>query len=62
MYSVPPDFILFALICSFSFGATVFVIFFLMYFFFFTFKHFVRLLFYIRLIAWWLCIFIRFVN
>ncbi len=48
---MPPDFICFALIrsVSYSFGATAFddlqVV-------FFTFKHFVSLLFYIRFIAW----------
>ncbi len=63
MYSVPPGLIRFALIRSFSYSfvATAFAdvkkkI------YFFTFKHFVSLLFYIRLIAWNWCIFIHFVN
>ncbi len=49
---MPPDFISFALIRSFSysFGAMAFDDF--QFFFFFIFKHFVSLLFYIRLIAW----------
>ncbi len=48
---MPSGFIRFALIrySSYSFGSTAFDFFF---FFFFTFKHFVSLLFYIRLIAW----------
>ncbi len=50
---MPPGFIRFALICSFSysFGATAFADFQFFFVCFFTSKHFVRL-FYIRLRAW----------